>query len=427
MNLVVTQRDRCRICGASSLRGFLDFPDYPLSDNHLESPHSDREVLCRYRAFWCTECGTVQNLTDFDWSSYYGRYDYTVSASAFARRFMDQIAENAIRRFGVPPGSSVVEVGCGDGHQLACFQKRGMKVFGYEPGRGLAETARRLGVPTTESLFDPRSSEQIPSELRPVRVFLSLYTLDHMPDPLECLRTMQSVLDPERGLVIIEVHDLEKIIRRREACLFCHEHTVYLSRRSLARLMTRAGLKLVGVDLVPQDQCRGNSLLAVGVPSNSPIQPDLPPPTDLLAALDDWPVYEQFAAAVESAHEHFGRYVRSCVAAGRRLAGYGASGRAISTLALAGLTGREIDYVCDANPSLHGLYLPKSHVPVVPPRHLLDDPVDEVIVFAYGYLEEITRIVKPFTDRGGRLTSLLDLLAGTPHPTPCKEAPYAPV
>ncbi|MCK4341779.1 MAG: methyltransferase domain-containing protein [Phycisphaerae bacterium] len=412
MNIAVTQRDRCRICGSSAVRRFLDFPDYPFSDNLLESPRSERECLARYQAFWCPDCRTAQNLTDFDWSTYYATYNYTVSASEFARNFMERLAENTLRQYDLPPGSAVVEVGSSDGYQLACFKERGMNVFGYEPGRGLAAAAEQRGVPTTTALFTRQTLAEIPADLRPVQVFLSLYTCDHMPDPLASLEAMRSALDPQRGLVIIEVHDLEQIIARREACLFCHEHTVYLSRSSLARLMERAGLKLVSVALVPEAERRGNSLLAVGVHRHSPLEPRLPPPTEQLRALDDWNTYRDFAAAVETAHANLAAYVRSRLSSGARLAGYGASGRAISTLALAGLTDAEIAYVCDANPSLHGLYLPKSHVPIRPPRALLDEPVDEVIVFAYGYMREIRAELEPFIERGGRLTSLLELLRG---------------
>lgn len=412
MKLNATQRSACRICGGAAVQRFLDFADYPLSDNLLDRPGSPQEYLARYQAFWCPDCGTAQNLTDFDWSQYYRGYDYTVSASRFAQTFMQRLAENAIARYGLPPGATVVEIGSSDGYQLACFKERGLRVFGYEPGEGLAAAANARGVPTTTALFGDDTLGALPADFAEVNVFLSSYTFDHLPDPVGCLRAMRGRLDPQRGLVIIEVHDLEQIIARREACLFCHEHTIYLSWQSMARLMQRAGLKLVSTDLVPEAQRRGNSLLVVGVADSSPIAAHLPAPTPLLTALDSWPAYEHFGAAVAQAHQRLGDYVRTRVAAGQRLAGYGASARAISTLALAGLDQRHLAYVCDVNTSLHGKYLPRSHVPIVPPQHVLEDArVDEVLVFAYGYLTEIRAALAPLTARGGRLTSLLDLLA----------------
>jgi len=412
VKIAMTQRDRCRTCGSHAVRPFLDFADYPLADNLLPGPTSDREFLARYQAHWCADCHTVQNLTDFDWSTYYADYDYTVSTSAFARRFMERVVENAVERYGIPRGAGVVEIGSSDGYQLECFQRLGMNVFGYEPGQGLADTARSRGVPTTTSLFDTNTVAEIPADLRPVGVLLSSYTFDHMPDPLAGLQAMRGVLDPQRGVVIIEVHDLERIIARREACLLCHEHTIYLSRVTMAQLMKRAGMRLVSIDLVPESERRGNSLLAVGVHEDSPIESDLPPIDAALRELDDWTTYPRFADEVATAHANLAQYVRGRIAAGKRVAGYGASARAISTLALANLGADEIAFVSDANTSLHGLFLPRSHVPVRPPTAILEEPVDEVILFAYGYIDEIRTTLKPFTERGGQLTSLLDLLSG---------------
>ena len=47
---------------------------------------------------------------------------------------------------------------------------------------------------------------------------------------------------------------------------------------------------------------------------------------------------------------------------------------------------------------------------------LFKDPIDEVIVFAYGYMDEIKSMLSPLVERGGRLTSLLDLLRDNPDP-----------
>ena len=67
-------------------------------------------------------------------------------------------------------------------------------------------------------------------------------------------------------------------------------------------------------------------------------------------------------------------------------------------------------YVCDKNPGFHGRYTPGSHIPIHSPERLLTDPVDEVIVFSFGYFQEISEELKEFTNRGGKLISLLDIL-----------------
>ena len=79
------------------------------------------------------------------------------------------------------------------------------------------------------------------------------------------------------------------------------------------------------------------------------------------------------------------------------------------TLAYTGLTGEDVEYLVDRNPHAHGHVAPGSHVPVVAPEHLVSAPVDHLIVFSYGYLEEIREHVRELGVEP-RIVSVLDLL-----------------
>ena len=409
-------RSHCRICDSDRLAPLLTFPDYPMSDNFLGALGDEAEQLLPYQAHLCRDCGVVQNLMDLDWSSYYADYDYTTSSSGFARRFMKQVADNIHARYLMPRGTSVLEIGSGDGDQLAEFQHLGFRVQGIEPGETLALQASNKGIATHHALFSKEALGNLPSELFPVGLYLSFYTFDHLPDPLEFLRSVADTIDRQHGLLVIEVHDLDEIIRRREACLFCHEHTIYPSACSLTEMLHRAGLKPLSTSLVPDGQRRGNSLLMVAAHHESQLKPDLSVPPPLDPAINFAHLFD-LSRNVEVAFSNLGRVVRQWIEQGVTIAGYGASARSISSLALAGLTHKEISYICDANKKLHGRMLPKSHVPVRSPSHAIDYPVDRMIVFAYGYMDEISGSLRPCIAKGMKLISLLDLLnETTPDP-----------
>lgn len=80
------------------------------------------------------------------------------------------------------------------------------------------------------------------------------------------------------------------------------------------------------------------------------------------------------------------------------------------TLAGAGLGAGEIAYLCDRSPHGHGMLAPRSHVPICSPSRLAEDPVDELIVFSYGYMEEIREQLERELPAMPRLISVLDLL-----------------
>jgi len=408
MGYTVTERHVCRICGSGQLVCFLELPDMPLTDQFLSRDKLGSEFLWPVRLYFCESCGVAQTLHDVTVEDYYQDYHYSVGVSPLAQRFMLRLAHEAWRQFGLEPGDSVIEIGCSDGFQLACFQALGARVFGFEPSAPLAEVARRRGIPVAQCLFTREAIGDIPADLLPARVVVLTYTFDHLPDPMGFVNAMREVLDPARGVLIAEVHDLEKIVTRREFCLFAHEHTAYYTAATMQGVLRRAGFDLISLNLVPEAERRANSLLAAAMPLHAAVGPG-PLPTLPLGPLGNADSYVTFGSAVQRSVAGLRQFVQRRRLSGTRLAGYGAGGRGVATLAAIARPG-DFLYVCDKNSSLHGRYTPGSHVPIDGPGRVLAEPVDELLVFSYGYLPEIRDELGDFESRGGKLIPVIDLL-----------------
>ena len=410
MQARIHTRTTCRLCGAGGLERFLHFSNMPLTDEFVSAEQRGQEFAADLDIYLCPTCHGAQTLHDVEVMEYYRDYGYTVSGSTLAQRFMQRLAEQTFRRFNLRAGSRVIEIGSGDGYQLACFHRLGAAVLGFEPSNVLNAAARAQGVPVVEGLFDAQTVARIPAEMRPAQVVLLTYTFDHLPEPLALLEAVRPVLDPQRGVLLIEVHDLDRIMERCETCLFAHEHTIYLQRRSMQRLLERAGMKLLTTELVAETERRANSLLIAAAPAASTLRPD---PFAVIAdrpSADEWDRYTDFAERVDRVNARLRMYVHGLTGKGRRVAGYGAGGRGVMMLAQTRLGADDIAFLCDRNPSFHGLFTPVTHIPVAPPQRLLDEHVDETIVFSFGYLNEIRTQLAAYEQGGGRFVSLLDLL-----------------
>lgn len=408
MKYTVTERIACRVCDSDRLVCFIEIPDMPLTDDFLREDELGTEFLWPIRAYFCEYCGLVQTLHDLDAEDYYQVYQYSVALSPFAQRFMQRLAEKVWDQYRLQPGDTVVEVGSGEGKQLACFQNLGARVFGFEPSATLAQISLSRGIPIAQRLFTPQTALDIPVDFLPVKVFLSTYTFDHLPDPMSFLSNVRTVLDPERGVLILEVHDLEKIIDRHEFCLFAHEHTTYYTAATMQMVLRQAGFELINSNLVPEVERRGNSLLVVATIKGSTLSaqalPKLP-----LGSLGIADTYMALGDARRNSLRRFQESVKEKRERGKRLAGYGAGGRGVMTLAAAARPS-DFVYVCDKNPAYHSLYTPGVHILVDSPDRLLSNSVDEVVVFSFGYFREIYNDLAEFRARGGKLISLLDLI-----------------
>ena len=69
-------------------------------------------------------------------------------------------------------------------------------------------------------------------------------------------------------------------------------------------------------------------------------------------------------------------------------------------------------YVLDGNPALHNSTMPKSQVPIYAPEHIQTNPVDYIVVFSHGYLQEIVSTCEALGYPKRALISLPEILTG---------------
>jgi SAM-dependent methyltransferase len=404
-------RNACRLCGSTSLQRFLHLPEMPFTDDFITPEALGSEFRADINIFICTSCLSAQTQHDVDVGDYYEDYQYSVGGSSTASRFMRILAENTVARFPASsPSRKVLEVGSGDGEQLVAFKNTGCRVLGYEPSSVLCKVAEAKGIPTIQGLFTADSIHQLPDEFKEVDVVMLSYTFDHLPDPRAFTAAARDILNKDHGLLIVEIHNLEKIIERQEYCLFEHEHSIYLTETSVAQLCALEGLTVIDFDLVPEADRRANSLIFVATPNESQlasraVKPSTP---DAFNHLDH---YSLIGANITSAIQNLDRFVDQMTADGKTLAGYGAGGRGVMTLA-AMRSAPKLKYLVDKKPKRPGLVAPKSGVPLVSLDELASNPVDAILVFSFGYIDEIRREVSALGYQPDQFYSLLDVLAG---------------
>src|SRR5207245_1602017 len=81
----------------------------------------------------CADCGHLQILHVGNPEIQYRNYVYTTSLSLGLREHFAGYANDVVSRFGIAPGSLVVELGSNDGSLLGFFKERGMRVLGVDP------------------------------------------------------------------------------------------------------------------------------------------------------------------------------------------------------------------------------------------------------------------------------------------------------
>jgi ubiquinone/menaquinone biosynthesis C-methylase UbiE len=407
----ITKVGKCRACHKANLQRFLHLPQMPFTDDFISPARFGQEFRADIDVFVCRDCLTAQTQHDVDVGDYYEDYQYSVGGSATAGRFMRLLARNLQSAYYPrESGRKVLEVGSGDGEQLLAFKETGCRVLGYEPSSILCQVAEEKGIQTIQGLFTAESISRLPEDFREVDVVMLSYTFDHLPDPRSFLAAARSTLNKTDGLLVVEIHDLEKIIQRQEYCLFEHEHSIYLTEATARQMCWMEGLEIINYDLVPEKDRRANSLIFVATPKESQlasraVEPRTPPDFSSLA------FYDRVGGNIRDGIAHLETFVDRVTGQARKLAGYGAGGRGVMTLAAMN-NASKLRYLVDKKPKRPGLIVPKSGIPLVSLDALKSEPVDDILVFSFGYMDEIQNEVGALGYKPAQFHSLLDILSG---------------
>lgn len=163
---------------------------------------------------------------------------------------------------------------------------------------------------------------------------------------------------------------LEYILENGSYYELIRDHIAYYTFPSLRYLLERNGFTVLEQQIVNRDT------LSVIVKKSKPLALHILPESYRTVRND----IDRFLKALEEEKP------------GSRLAMWGASHQGFTIAATTALKER-IAYIVDSAPFKQGKYAPASHLPIVPPDKLLQDPVDAVLIVAPGYTEEIFNVI----------------------------------
>jgi len=365
-----------------------------------EARHEKRYPL---RAKVCEACKLVQVDYDVAPEELFGNYVYFSSYSdewlAHAKRYADM----ARRRFGLGPGSLVVELASNDGYLLKNFVDEGIPVLGIDPSDTVARAAGKIGVLTLVEFFGESVARRLASEGRHADLIIGNNVLAHVPRLNDFVAGIATLLKPT-GTVTIEFPHLLKLIEHVEFDTIYHEHFSYLSLYSIERVFARHGLRIYEAEELPT---HGGSLRIFAASTSRDGLEDGARLKGLrareeAAGLADLATYQRFAARVEVCRKSLLDFLAGAKREGRTVAAYGAAAKGNTLLNFCNVTTDDISMVADRNPHKQSKFLPGTHIPVVTPEDLMRARPDFVLILPWNLQGEIRRQLAGIADWGGR-------------------------
>jgi len=309
----------------------------------------------------CSACGLVQTTNH---PVHYFRE--VIRASGISAEMIDyrrnQFRE-FIREYGLF-GKSLIEVGCGAGEYLQILNELNPRCYGIEYDESSLAVARGKDL-NVFPMFLETGTEKIPEG--PFDGFLFLNFLEHIPDPTAMFSGIRNNL-VEQAIGIVEVPNLDMIMRESLFSEFVTDHLFYFSKETLV-----SGLMMNGFEVLKCEETWHAYTLTATVRKRPPLK---------TIGVD------AFCTQLRNSFNNFvDRYPQHGVAI------WGAGHQAFTIMALAKLEGR-IRYVVDSAPFKQGKFTPATHIPIVAPETFFDDDLSAIVVVAGSYTQEVISIIQ---------------------------------
>ena len=198
-----------------------------------------------------------QTASFYDIGGYYTQGGVDPSASVVARSFVSRLRDHLAWRVDrsddlidvitrrLPRGASIVDIGSGDGSQLALLAARGFRMTGVE------RDTKSVSLRGEHTQVFEGSAEALPEQLPRGSLDGVMFkqVLEHLVDPVAALRNAAQLLKPG-GVMFVEVPNNESAIAQQSGLSWEHmdvpRHINFFTQGTLRATATAAGLTVEG-------------------------------------------------------------------------------------------------------------------------------------------------------------------------------------
>lgn len=223
------------LCCEGEVVPLMDFGEMPLVNTYSVT---DRFPLVLNR---CLTCCHLQLSQAIDPAILYSDYAYCSGTGRTAADFFKEFARTA--KSYVPDARSVLDIASNDGSQLDAFKALGLATSGVDPAANLAVLAAAKGHDIRIALFEEAA---FPAG-KTFDIVTAQNVVAHTRRPVEFLKKCAAIMH-DRSRLFVATSQANMIVSG-ECDTIYHEHISYFNIRSMERLATRAGLKVLDISM----------------------------------------------------------------------------------------------------------------------------------------------------------------------------------
>lgn len=372
-----------------------------------ETPAGDLTIVL------CLDCRLAQLDRDFPADQMYGEnYGYMSSLNSSMVNHLKEVVSFLEETSGLKSGDLVLDIGSNDGTMLSLYSTDGIIRVGMDPTIVKYKELYPLDVITVDDFFSAGLfSEACPG--KKAKLVTSVAMLYDLPDPSSFAADIRAILSDD-GFWHIEVSYGPWMLESGAFDAVCHEHIEYYSLRTLKKLITDAGMKIVSVSF---NDTNGGSISVTSTPVENGNATEADDEVEKILSLEDVTNCNEL-----SGWQSFGLLAKKRILDlesllidaknnGKRVAGLGASTKGNVLLqSLSSESVSVIEVIGEVNSFKFGKVTPGTGIAIAPEDEVLESKPDFLIVLPWHFKNSFDLRLREFLLSGGKVVYPLPAL-----------------
>lgn len=394
--------EACRISGSKNLINVLSLGNQVLTGVFPQT--SANEITCGPLSLvWCPDSGLLQLEHTYNSEEMYGdNYGYR---SGLNQSMVDHLTQKVhyLERLVSPQYNDIIlDIGSNDCTTLKAYTINGIKRAGIDPTGMKFASYYPDEIKLIPEFFSANAYRKAFN--RPAKIITSIAMFYDLDDPIQFARDIEQSLADD-GIWHFEQSYMPSMLRTNSYDTVCHEHLEYYSLSTVIKILDASELKVI--DVVMNNINGGSFAVTATKKNNQSLKANDAVINWLLKQEDSMGLntpkpFRDFEERVYRHRNDLRNLIKSLVADGKKVFGYGASTKGNVTLQFCGLTSADIPVIAEVNKEKFGCVTPGTHIPIVSELEAKAMNPDYFLVLPWHFKDGILKREKEFLASGGR-------------------------
>lgn len=387
----------CKSCGGKNISTILDLGNHPWCNDFLTETELGYEKLYPLKLMHCDDCTLLQLDYTVPKETMFKNHTYVSSTTNTLKKHFYELAVENKEQFNLNENDLILDIGGNDGTQMLQYIKAGItNVLNVESADNIAQLSIDSGIKTINNFFneDLIINEGLENKVKLINASGVFF---HLEELHSVIRGIKKALVND-GVFVVQFMYAGTMVEKLNFDGIYHEHLCYYTIQSLKNLLEPYGFKIF--DAYYSDIHSGSIIAKV-----CNINSNFSETERYKQAVENDKKYNKeafvnFAKIVESKKNNLKNLLNEIKSKtpNAKIYAYGAPAKGNTLLNYFNINHKLIDKCVEINELKIGLYLPKTHIPIV--KESNEDIPDYYLLLAHNFAEEIIEKNKNLIDKG---------------------------